>query len=402
MSVKASVLDVSRANRALALRHVLMSEQVSRGSIAGATGLSPATVTKLVNELIEEGVLVEAGHEDSEGGRRRTILAVDPRAAIQFGADVSENRVMVDAFDLSMTRIGRKELAIENRSVAPTAVADFIETSVAELIEAAGISRERVLGLGLGVPGIVEHPAAEGSASVIHAKVLDWDEVRFAGLADRLGFPVLIDNGAKTTTQAESWYGSAKGADHAILVLIGDSAGAGIITDGQLYRGSSSSAGEWGHTKISTDGPRCTCGSWGCVDTFVGASSVLERWDDGQENWFGREVQGVDALLDAWSAVDESAVETLHDVVKHLGLALSNLINLFNPQKIIIGGWFGERIADLFLEELAVATRRFSLKQPGDEATLERSALGQDAATLGAATLPLDRFIESGWPHTNA
>ena len=107
-------------------------------------------------------------------------------------------------------------------------------------------------------------------------------------------------------------------------------------------------------------------------------------------------------MLDAWSAVDEHAVETLHEVVKHLGLALSNLINLFNPQKIIIGGWFGERIADLFLEELSVATRRYSLKQPGDEATLERSTLGQDAATLGAATLPLDRFIESGWPHIDA
>jgi predicted NBD/HSP70 family sugar kinase len=101
-------------------------------------------------------------------------------------------------------------------------------------------------------------------------------------------------------------------------------------------------------------------------------------------------------------ATGSDALETLHDVVKHLGLALSNLINLFNPQKIIIGGWFGERIADLFLEELSVSTRRFSLKQPGDEATLERSTLGQDAATLGAATLPLDRFIESGWPQVNA
>ena len=402
MVVKASVMDVGRANRALVLRYVLTSDDTSRGSIADATGLSAGTVTKLVNELIAEGVLLEAGHQDSEGGRRRIILAINPLGAIQFGADISENRIMVDAFDLTMHRIGRASRPIDSRSISPEDVVEFIRNSVSDLTEAAGVDTTRILGLGLGVPGIVEHPLNDGGDSVIHATVLGWRDLRFHTLERELGFPVLIDNGAKTTTQAEGWYGSAKGTDHAILVLIGDSVGAGIITNGQLYRGSSSSAGEWGHTKISTDGPRCSCGSWGCVETFVGASSVLERWDDQKRDWFGRETDGVEALLDAWSSVDEHAVETLHDVVKHLGLALSNLINLFNPQKIIIGGWFGERIADLFLEELSVATRRFSLKQPGDEATLERSTLGQDAATLGAATLPLDRFIESGWPQVNA
>jgi predicted NBD/HSP70 family sugar kinase len=375
---------------------------MSRGSIGQATGLSAGSVAKLVNDLIAENILIEAGHQDSEGGRRRAILAVNPSGAIQFGADISENRIMVDAFDLTMTRIARRQRTIAGRSISPDEAIAYIREAVGELLDEVGGSESQVLGLGLGVPGIVEYPLNDAGQSVIHASVLGWQNVTFQDLEDQLGFPVLVDNGAKTTTQAEGWYGSAKGAQHAILVLIGDSVGAGIITNGQLYRGSSSSAGEWGHTKLSTDGPRCSCGSWGCVETFVGASAVLERWDDHDRNWFGNETAGVEALLDSWSAVDERAVETLHDVVKHLGLALSNLINLFNPQKIIIGGWFGERIADLFLEELSVSTRRYSLKQPGDEATLERSTLGQDAATLGTATLPLDRFIESGWPQVNA
>lgn len=402
MVSKASVLDVSRANRALVLRYVLTSDDTSRHAIGEATGLSAGTVAKLVNDLIAENLLLEAGHQDSEGGRRRTILAVNPRGAIQFGADISENRIAVDAFDLTMTRVGRRQHTIANRSIDPETAVDFIRDAVTELLSELNVDSSRVLGLGLGVPGIVEYPLDDAGQSVIHATVLGWQNVTLHNLEDQLHFPVLIDNGAKTTTQAEGWYGSAKGTDHAILVLLGDGVGAGIVTNGQLYRGSSSSAGEWGHTKISTDGPRCSCGSWGCVETFVGASSVLERWDVQNRDWFGNEIAGVEALLDAWSAVDEHAVETLHDLVKHLGLALSNLINLFNPQKIIIGGWFGERIADLFLEELSVATRRYSLKQPGDEATLERSTLGQDAATLGAATLALDRFIESGWPHVNA
>jgi predicted NBD/HSP70 family sugar kinase len=88
----------------------------------------------------------------------------------------------------------------------------------------------------------------------------------------------------------------------------------------------------------------------------------------------------------------------MDDLVNHLGFALSNLVNMYNPQKIIVSGWFGDRVAERYLEKVAEATRRFSLKQPGNEAVVERSQLGQDAVALGAATLPLDSFIETGWP----
>ena len=399
MPKKASVKDVRRANRALLVRHLVLSDETSRGSVGTATGLSPATVTHVVNELLDEGAVVEAGHLDSEGGRRRTILAVNPDAAVLFGTDVSETEVVVSAFDLKLVRIGTRSRDIVGRRIQPTEVASFIEQSVAELTDEIGGQSRRVLGLGLGVPGIVEDPlATDGHDPVIHADVLGWAAVTLDGLQERLGFPVLIDNGAKTTTQAESWFGSAKNAEHAIVVLIGDGAGAGIITNGRLYRGSSSSAGEWGHTKISTDGIRCRCGSRGCVETFVGASAVLERWMGRDNEWAGRETIGIRALFDAWGAGDEHASQALNDLIEHLGLALSNLVNLYNPQKIIVGGWFGDQIAERFLDELAASTRSFSLKQPGDEAMLERSSLGQDAATLGAATLALDRFIESGWP----
>jgi predicted NBD/HSP70 family sugar kinase len=258
--------------------------------------------------------------------------------------------------------------------------------------------RFRMLGLGLGVPGIVVGPSGDSDDAVIHADVIGWHSVDLSGLADDLGFPVYIDNGAKTTTQAEFWAGSARGLDHAIVVLIGEGVGAGVITDGRLYRGSSSSAGEWGHTKISFDGPACRCGSRGCVESYVGASAVLEGWRGG-EPWAGREVPGIEALLAAWRAGEEGARYAVERLVDQLGLGLSNLVNLYNPQKIFIGGWFGDRIATELLAELQCATRSYSLKQPGAEAVLERSTLRQDAVALGAATLPVDRFIESGWPH---
>ncbi|MCW5952676.1 MAG: ROK family protein, partial [Propionibacteriaceae bacterium] len=193
----------------------------------------------------------------------------------------------------------------------------------------------------------------------------------------------------------------ARGAEHAIVALIGDGAGAGIITNGRLYRGASSGAGEWGHTKISLTGPACRCGSFGCVESIVGASAVLRSWR-GADEFVGREPLGIDALLDACRSGDPAAVRAIAEATEHLGLALANLVNLYNPEKIIVGGWFGDLIAREHPEELRAAVRRFSLKQPGEQAVVERSQLGMDAVTLGAATLPVDRFIETGLIPTTA
>jgi predicted NBD/HSP70 family sugar kinase len=396
MAKKASMKDVRRTNRSLILRHLLLNGPTSRTEIGSVTGLSPATVTSVVNGLLAEGVVKGDGFVDSDGGRPRAILAIDPDGAWVIGADISESLIRVELFDLSLHRLAAREYPFAERHLDTTTVRDILRGATRELFDEVGGDRLRILGLGLGVPGIVEG-TGDSDDAVIHAGVIGWRSVDFAGLADELGCPVYIDNGAKTTTQAESWLGSARGLEHSIVVLIGEGVGAGIITDGRLYRGSSSSAGEWGHTKISFEGPSCRCGSHGCVETFIGASAVLARWK-GTETYSGREAEGIDALLDARRAGDEAAIGAVDTLIEQLGLALSNLVNLYNPQKIIVGGWFGDRIATDFLDELRRATCAYALEQPGNEAVLARSQLGQDAVALGAATLAIDRFVETGWP----
>jgi predicted NBD/HSP70 family sugar kinase len=394
MTKKASVRDVRRRNRSLILRHVLLNGPTSRSEVGEATGLSPATVTNVMNELIAEGSVHEGGYLDSEGGRRRTIVAIAAEAALVVGADVGETCIRVEVFDLGLTRLAAREYPIKGRRIDVAEADAAITAQVVSMLGELDADSSRVLGLGVGVPGIVQELATGGP--VVHAEVVGWHEVDFAGFAEELGVPVSIDNGAKSTTQAESWYGSARGVEHAVMVLVGEGAGAGIITDGQLYRGSSSSAGEWGHTKISLEGPHCRCGSSGCVETFVGASALLDRWRGPDETWLGRETEGVDTLLAAWRAGDAAARRAVEGLVRHLGLALSNLVNLYNPQKIIVGGWFGDRIAGEMMPALLAAVRTYSLDQPGGEVVLERSALGPQSAALGAATLPVSHFIDSG------
>jgi predicted NBD/HSP70 family sugar kinase len=394
MAKKASVRDVRRTNRALLVRHLLLAGETSRSEIGETTALSAATVTSVISELIDEGTVREGGFLDSDGGRRRVLLELNPEAGIVFGSDVSETQITTAAFSLTLQRLATRTQPFPHRRVSPDRVAATIDQHVVELLTELDADRARVIGLGLGVPGVVENPALENA--IVHAEVIGWSDAAFVGLETRLGFPVLIDNGAKSTTQAEAWYGSARGVDHAIVVLIGEGAGSGIITNGRLYRGSTSTAGEWGHTKISLDGVRCRCGSYGCVETFVGASAVLERWKGREHPYAGKEVEGIEDLLAGYRAGDADAAIAIGNLIDHLGVALSNLVNLYNPQKIIIGGWFGDVIAGQFLVELGAAVRRYSLKQPGDEVVVERSQLGMDAVALGAATLPVDRFIEMG------
>ncbi|MEA4943722.1 MAG: ROK family protein [Propionicimonas sp.] len=385
--------DVRRSNRALLLRRLVLAGETSRSDLGADTGLSPATVTSVVSELIDEGTVQETGFLDSAGGRRRVLLHVDPRAGFVFGADVSEAQVSTAVYGLTLDRLAARSTSFPGRRIDPARVGEIVASHVTDLLSETGLEQQKVIGLGLGVPGVVEHPATP--AAVVHADVIGWSSAAFGWLESALSIPVLVDNGAKTTTQAEHWYGSARGAEHAIVALVGDGVGAGIITNGRLYRGASSGAGEWGHTKISLDGPPCRCGSRGCVESIVGASAVLRDWR-GSDDFTGREPEGIRELLAAHARGETEAVRAVAAVIDHLGLALANLVNLYNPEKIIVGGWFGDLIARDHPEELGAAVRRFSLKQPGEQAVVERSQLGTEAVTLGAATLPVDLFIETG------
>lgn len=399
MTQKSTVRDLRRANRALVVRHLLLEGQTTRAAAGEATGLSPATVTNVVGELLEDGSIVEQGLTESEGGRPRILLGVNRDAARVVGADVGEAAVTVGLFDLNLNRLGEKSYPFSGRRIGPDEVMDTIVDGVADLLDDRRGPTVPTLGLGLGVPGIVRKAVkSDGSiATVVHAQVIGWDAVSFDALADRLRMPVITENGAKSTTQAEHWFGSIKSIDDAVMVLIGAGAGAGIVSNGTLLRGSSSSAGEWGHTKISMDGARCRCGARGCVETFVGAAAVLEAWRGIEAVRDGEESKAVARLFEAWKAGDTRAVRAINDLVEHLGVALSNLVNLYNPQKLVLGGWFGDVIAKHLLDEVATAVKAASLELPGSDVQIERSALGAKAVALGAATLPVDRFIETGW-----
>ena len=212
---------------------------------------------------------------------------------------------------------------------------------------------------------------------------------------------MIIDNGAKTLGQAETWFGAARGVDNAVIALLGIGVGTSIISNRQLYRGATSSAGEWGHTTVVVDGRKCRCGALGCLEAYIGAAAIVSRYDE----LAGRRRRTRQADLEnridrmlATRETDEVAAQVLAETATYLGVGIANLANLFNPQRVVVGGWLGQRLGEVLsatdpgrgrAQRIAAA-----VQSPGD-----RSAeLGPDAVALGAATLPVAQFLSLGGP----
>jgi predicted NBD/HSP70 family sugar kinase len=384
---RSTVRDLRRDNRSVLLSSLYFEQPASRHDLSEATGLSPASVSNVVRELISEGIAVEAGSVDSEGGRPRVLLRINADHGYVIGVDVGETRVRVELFDLMMTERAKADYPLDPRQHSVEVIVTAILTGLETVLANGGVVARDVLGIGVGVPGVVE----SGPEVLVHGQTFGWESVPLERLL-RAGtdLPLHIDNGARTMGQAELWFGAGRGARRAVVCLIGSGVGASIITSGHAHRGSTSSAAEWGHTTVVVGGRACRCGSRGCLEAYVGAEAVLDRYGpslpgDDQES-------ALAALIDL-AGMSATAAEVLDQTALYLGVGIADLINLLNPERIILGGWAGLLLGERLLPQIREAARQHSLRHPFAETSIELCRLGPDAVGLGAATLPIEAFL---------
>jgi predicted NBD/HSP70 family sugar kinase len=247
-----------------------------------------------------------------------------------------------------------------------------------------------MVGLGLGLPGIVE--VDEAGRQMLYAQSQGWPAIAVTDLVSH-SIPIFAENGAKTQAMAEMWNGEARGVAEALVVLMGRGVGVGIISDGQLAHGSRSSAGEWGHVRIVHAGRLCRCGRHGCVEAYLGADSILAAWREAGGVFEGSGWRAVGDLLEAAEAGDPIASSVVDTVVAMLGSALGSLVNLTNPERVIIGGWVGLRLMESLAPRIEAAIRAEALDRPGGQFRLSASKFGGDTVALGAAILPLHAVL---------
>ncbi len=389
-----TVRDVRKGNRAMLLRTLYFSGPVTRNELTRLTGLSAATVSSMTGDLLAENIVVEAGQAESDGGRPRAILRVNPVYGHVVGVDVAETHVRVELFDLEMNERARAEYALRPGGHQIELVVRHILAGVEAVLDDAGVPADQALGVGVGVPGIVE----DGPDALIHTRTFGWDGVPMGALL-RAGtaLPLFVENGAKALGRAELWPalrrggdpgrdGAGRGSGDAVIVLIGSGVGAAIVSDSVTFRGVSSSAGEWGHTKIVVNGPICRCGGRGCLEAYIGAEGILDR-------------AGVPTRTTDWqaelAALVESRSPVITQTVTYLGVGLSNLINLINPERIVIGGWLGLLLGRHLLDDIRAASAENSLPRPYAATSIVLGRLGPDAVAHGAATLVLGEFLNA-------
>ncbi|MFJ9148424.1 ROK family protein [Streptomyces sp. NPDC102270] len=392
-----TVRDLRRGNRTAVLQRLYFDGPMSRFELAPATGLSGGSISNVVAELVEDGLVEEAGTVESDGGRPRTLLRVAPTGGHMIGVDVGETRVRVELFDLALTELARTERPLAHHGYDVEVIVGHIRDGIAEVLADTDIAPEHLLGVGIGVPGIVARTPEQGA--VVHGQTIGWDAVPLESLLRTTcelpdSVPYFIDNGARTLGQAELWFGAGRGSRNAVVVLFGSGIGACLVTEGVEY----GRPLEWGHVTVRVRGRRCRCGALGCLEAYAGAGALVDRWREAG----GHPPEDVDeetALAALLAAEDPAALAVLEETAEYVGAGLSDLVNLFQPERILIGGWAGLQLGPRLLPAVRRYADAYALRHPADRVSIDLGRLGPDAVTVGAASLPLaDLFARGGRP----
>jgi len=399
--VRHTTRDLRRINRAKALREIYFNGPISRLEICQRTDMSPATVTNVVAEILAENIVVESGSKESDGGRPMALLTINPQYGYIIGIDVGETVIQVSVFDLHFQELYTVFQPLSLEENQPEQVVQHIVSGVEQLLDGSGVRRDQILGVGIGFPGMVDPEAGIS----IFAPNWGWHDVPIASILEsKLELPMALDNGAKAMALAESMFGAGRDVSSMAVLLVGTGVGAGIIEDGALYRGAMNSAGEWGHTILEIDGRLCRCGNRGCLEAYIGAPGIISRYvelvqinDPGVigPGVIGDQKEMLRSIIGAARQGNPAARQVLDDTLKYLSVGIGNLINMVNPQKVVLGGWVGMMLAEEFLPRLSGMVSQYALQQPFRRTEFGLCQLKEEAVAQGAATLILEKFLQS-------
>lgn len=391
----AGLVTVRRHNLALVLAQLRAGGARSRASIAAETGLTRATVSSLVAELVERGLVAEGATARGAVGRPSQQVDLDGAHFHTVGAEVNLDYLAVTALNVRAEVVAQRWVPLD----AGTLPADAVLARLARLVDEVTRTLRRaggeLVGITLAVPGLVEQPGGR----VLSAPNLGWSETPVVetvrALLDDPGCPLLLDNEANLAALAEVGAGGRSGVRDLVLLTGGVGVGAGVVTGGRLLRGVHGFAGEVGHMQLDAGGQRCGCGRRGCWETSVGLHALLTDAadeDDPVRDPSRDVLERLRLLASRAEAGDPRTLEALRRTAESLVAGAGVLVNLFNPELLVLGGYFavlGPWLAPRVAE--ALPGRVFAPRSGG--CRVEVSSLGYPAASRGAALEALGRIF---------
>ena len=373
------------------LRLIWREYQISRAEISRQMNLSRSTVTETIRELLQTGVVTEAGIGKSSGGRKPIVLQFQDDAKVILGIDIGATHVSVALTNLRGKLLLWKEKKHPVRE-DPEGTLQLIHELCKECLSTLNLSIEMLLSIGVSVPSPVDpiHPEYL-SESIIPA----WHgKSGLEKLREKYGVPVYIDNDANLGALAEHWWGAGKNVNDLIFIKISNGIGAGYIFGGKLYRGSKGVAGEMSHMPIDPNGRLCGCGLRGCLATVVSAWALQERVRTLADLYPKSPLlEGSSSIIDIKDAAingDPLATQVVLEATNYLTSAVTSIVNLMNPDMIIISGSLS-KLEDLVLKPIQEKMDATALVSSVSKTQLRTSMLGSKGIAIGAATLAIEQ-----------
>lgn len=370
--------------------NALRRQALSRAELARWLTLSPAAITAIVDDLIQQGIIREAGYGTSEKGRRPVLLQLRGDAAYAVGVDITDDSVLRAALlDLTCTPVASVERPL--RDTSPQSVVDAIAGCYSDLLAKACVAESATLGIGITSPGPVDYSTGIVQRSVL----LGWHNVPLCDMVThRVGKPAFTDLDVNLAAMGEYWYGEfASGSQDLVFITVGPGIASALLVDGEVLRRPRTSIGELGHTVVVAGGLPCECGSHGCLETVASQRAMLgyaaEMLRQGTPSSLDAATLTPQAIYRGATAGDAVARQAVEQVAYYVGLAASNIVNLLGPAVVCIGGPVSP-VMDTLLPRVQATVQGTALPELAKHCAVVGSRLGTTAAVVGAGALVLE------------
>lgn len=370
---------LKKINRGLILKLLLKEKAISRSKLAKATGLALPSVMRLIDDLMTEGLVLEIGKGSSTGGRKPAMLTLNPDVMYFIGVEIA-----IDTQVVLTNMVGHVLGSRKTKQMAfskPEEILKEIVGFVDQLLEEHKINPLKLAGIGIGTPG--SH--FKHTRNIDYSILKGWESIDVkAWLSEKLPYEIVVDNIARTRTLSELWFGHGKEYDDFIYVFVDQGVGCGIVNAKKILTGYDLVAGEFGHSIVTYKGRPCYCGREGCLEMYVSVGAILSQIN----NKYQLKIQSPKDVHDL-----SDYKEVYEEVVHYLGIGIGNLINIINPEAIILGGEVINCYPEL-IDPLTDIIRSYTFNQKALNTKVLRANNLSEDINLGGMALIFNHIFE--------
>ena len=366
-------VEIKKINRSNIYRHFLKNEALTKQNLVADLQLCLPTVTKNIDELMAEGLIEKSGSQGHTGGRRAVTYSLVRNAKVALGIDITQNHLTFVALDLTGTLITSKRHRIHFE--ASDNYYQYTGKVLKDFVENANLRNEQILGVGVGLPALVD----ADKKSIFFSKIIDLSPTTLENLARYIPYPIELYNDANAAAFTETWMNPDM--KNAFYLMLSNNIGGSMIINGSVYSGDGQRSGEIGHVTLIPNGRRCYCGQYGCVDCYLAATNLSNLTDGNLQAFFTGLKNGESLFVKTWDTY-----------LNHLASTV-NILRMLLDCNVILGGYVGEYL-DVYIDELRMRASKLNTFT-GDADYLKLCSYKKESIAAGAAPYFIDAFTNS-------